>query len=61
MNSPLGIVLVIILVIILLGGGLPHVYHSAPWGPGYGFGNRGIGIVGVILIIVLILWLAGYL
>ena len=61
MNSPLGIVLVIILVIVLLGGGLPHFYSSAPWGPGYGFGNRGIGILGVILIIVVILWLAGYL
>jgi hypothetical protein len=61
MNSPLGIVLIIFLVIILLGGGLPHFYHSAPWGPGYGWGNGGIGLLGVVLIIVVILALTGYL
>jgi Protein of unknown function (DUF3309) len=55
--SPLGLILVVILVIILLGGIGPHFYQGAPWRPGYGLGNGGIGIVGVVLIIVLILWL----
>ena len=59
--STLGIVLVVILVIVLIGGGLPHLYHSAPWGPGYGFGNAGLGGIGTILIILLILALLGYL
>jgi Protein of unknown function (DUF3309) len=59
-NSPLGIILVVILLFVLLGGFVPHVYTGAPWQPGYGFGNRGIGVVGVILIVVLILWLMGY-
>ena len=57
--SPLGLILVVILVIILLGGIGPHFYQGAPWGPGYGFGTGGIGVVGIILIIVLILWLTG--
>jgi hypothetical protein len=55
--SPLGLILVVILVAVLLGGVGPHFYQGAPWRPGYGFGNPGIGIVGVILIIVLVLWL----
>lgn len=56
MNSPLGIIVVIILVIVLLGGVGPHFYNDAPWQPGYGYGNRGIGVIGVILIIVVV-WL----
>jgi Protein of unknown function (DUF3309) len=55
--SPLGLILIVILVIVLLGGIGPHFYTGAPWRPGYGFGNGGIGVVGVVLIIVLILWL----
>jgi hypothetical protein len=55
--SPLGLILVVILVIVLLGGIGPHFYTGAPWRPGYGFGNGGISVVGVVLIIVLILWL----
>jgi hypothetical protein len=61
MSNPLGIILVVILVLILLGGIGPHFYSGAPWQPGYGYGNRGIGVVGVILIVCLILWLMGYL
>jgi hypothetical protein len=60
MSSPLGIVLVVILILVLLGGVGPHFYTGAPWQPGYGFGNRGIGVIGVILIVILILWLMGY-
>jgi Protein of unknown function (DUF3309) len=55
--SPLGLIIIVILVIVLLGGIGPHFYTGAPWRPGYGFGNGGIGVVGVVLIIVLILWL----
>jgi hypothetical protein len=57
----LGTILIIVLIIILLGGFAPHVYSAAPWRPGYGFGNGGIGILGVILIIVVIAALLGYL
>jgi hypothetical protein len=60
MRSPLGIVLVVILVLVLLGGIGPRFYQGAPWQPGYGFGNGGMGILGVILVVVLILWLLGY-
>jgi hypothetical protein len=42
---------------VLLGGIGPHFYQGAPWRPGYGLGNPGIGVVGVVLIIVLVLWL----
>jgi hypothetical protein len=54
--SPLGIVLVVILIIILLGGvggdriGLPY---------GYGAGHYGIGIVGILLIVLVVLLLMG--
>ena len=57
--SPIGLILLVILILILVGGVGPHFYSSAPWGPGYGFGNGGIGVIGVILIIVLILWAMG--
>jgi hypothetical protein len=60
MSNPLGIILVVILILVLLGGVGPHFYHAAPWQPGYGFGNRGISVIGVILIVLLILWAMGY-
>ena len=52
-------IVVVILIIILLGGVGPTFYQGAPRGPGYGFGNSGLGVLGVILIIVLILALLG--
>jgi hypothetical protein len=58
--SPLGLVLVVILVIVLLGGIGPHYYTAAPWRPGYGGGWGVNGIVGIILIVVLIMLLTGY-
>lgn len=57
--SPLGLILVVILVIVLLGGVGPYFHEGTPWRPGYGFGTGGIGVVGIILIIVLILILTG--
>jgi hypothetical protein len=60
MNSPLGIVIIVILVLILLGGVGPHYYTAAPWRPGYGGGWGVNGIIGVVLIIVLILILLGH-
>jgi hypothetical protein len=55
----LGTLLIIILIIILIGGVGPHFYSGAPWQPGYGFGNGGIGLVGVLLIVVIVLLLTG--
>ena len=56
--STLGVILVGILVVILLGGlGAPYV--NPGWQRGYGAGNAGIGVIGVILIVVLILVLSG--
>jgi hypothetical protein len=58
--SPLGLILLIILILVLFGGFAPHFYQGAPWQPGYGFGNTGIGIVGILLIILVVLLLSGY-
>jgi hypothetical protein len=58
--SPLGLILIVVLIVVLLGGVGPTFYSGAPWGPGYGLGNRGIGLLGIILIVVVILWVAGY-
>jgi Protein of unknown function (DUF3309) len=52
--SPLGIVIVIILIIILVGG-LP----TWPYMSGYNYGYYPSGIVGVILLIIIILLLTG--
>ena len=48
MNSPLGLILVVILVIALLGGlgGGTYIHN---WGYGYGAGHYGVGGIGVIL------------
>lgn len=54
--SPLGIVIVVILVIVLLGGVGPYFHSGLPYRPGYGYGNGGIGIIGILLIIALV-WL----
>jgi hypothetical protein len=55
----LGTILVIILIIVLLGGIGPHFYSGAPWQPGYGFGNGGISVVGITLVILVVLLLTG--
>ena len=57
--SPLGLILLIILIVVLLGGIGPHFYSGAPWRPGYGWGTPGIGIVGILLIILIVLLLSG--
>ncbi len=50
----LGMILLIVLVIALLGG-----FTGVVGGYGYGFGHRGVGLLGTVLIIVLILVLLG--
>ncbi len=50
--SPLGLVLLIVVIILLLGAA-PVWPHSQPWGYGPS------GVLGVILIVVLILVLLG--
>jgi Protein of unknown function (DUF3309) len=50
----LGTILVIILIIFLLGG-----FSGRFGGPGYGYGHRGNGLIGIILIIVVVLLLSG--
>jgi hypothetical protein len=57
--STLGLVLLIILIVILLGGVGPHFYQGAPWPAGYGWGNGGIGLIGILLIVVIVLLLTG--
>lgn len=52
MPSPLGIVLLIVLVIVLFGA-LPVWPHAAAWGPWPS------GIAGIVLLILIVLLLAG--
>lgn len=59
MRSPLGIIVLIILVIILFGGVAGPRFNPS-WQYGYGYGTGGLGVIGVILVIFLILWLVGY-
>jgi uncharacterized membrane protein len=54
--SPLGLVLVVILVLVLLGG-LGGERWGVPYG--YGGGHYGVGLVGVLLIIIIVLLLTG--
>jgi hypothetical protein len=58
--SPLGIILLIVLIVILFGGISPHFYQGAPWGPGYGWGYGGIGLIGILLIVLLVLLVSGH-
>jgi hypothetical protein len=53
-SMSLGLILVIILIIFLLGG-----FSGRFGGYGYGFGHGGVGLLGVLLIIVVVLMLAG--
>ena len=48
----LGTILVIMLVIFLLGG-----FSGRFGGPGYGFGHRGNGLIGILLVVVIVLLL----
>ncbi len=50
----IGTLLLIVLIIFLLGG-----FSGRFGGPGYGYGNRGNGLIGVLLIIVIVLLLTG--
>jgi uncharacterized protein (DUF697 family) len=56
--SPIGIVLVVLLILILFGA-VGGPYLGASWTTGYGYSYGGVGVIGVILIIVLILALTG--
>ena len=56
--SPLGVVLIAILLLVLFGG-LGGPRFGAPWQYGYGFGNSGVGLVTVLLIVVVVLLLTG--
>lgn len=47
--------LLLIVLIILLVGGLPHWPHTSAWGYGY----WPSGIVGVLLVVLLVLFLMG--
>ena len=59
MRSPIGVVVLVILVLILLGGvGGPYVRPN--WQYGYGYGNFGVGWLGAVVVIFLILWLLGF-
>jgi hypothetical protein len=52
--SPLGLILLIVLVIFLLGG-----FSGRFGGYGYGYGHSGIGIIGIIVIVIVVLMLLG--
>jgi len=52
--SPLGLILVIILIIFLLGG-----FSGRFRGYGYGYGHRGIGVLGNRSDLLLVLLLMG--
>jgi hypothetical protein len=52
--SPLGIILVVILIIFLAGG-----FSCRFGGYGYGFGHGGVGLPAILLIIVVVLLLTG--
>ncbi len=49
-----GLILIILLVIFLLGG-----FSGRLGGYGYGFGHRGVGLIGFVLIVVVVLLLMG--
>jgi uncharacterized protein DUF3309 len=52
--SPLGLILLVVLVIFLLGG-----FSGRFGGYGYGYGHGGVGLIGIILIIIVVLMLLG--
>ena len=50
----IGLILVILLVIFLAGG-----FSGRFGGYGYGYGNRGVGVLGTVLIAVVVLMVLG--
>jgi uncharacterized protein DUF3309 len=50
----LGTILIIIVILYLLGG-----WSGRIGGYGYGLGHSGMGLGGVVLVVLLILWLLG--
>jgi hypothetical protein len=52
--SPLGLIVLVVLVIFLLGG-----FSGRFGGYGYGYGHGGIGTIGIILIVIVVLMLLG--
>jgi hypothetical protein len=56
--SPLGLILIIILIVVLAGG-VGGPYLGAPWQPGYGWGHSANGLIVFVLIVVVILWAMG--
>ena len=53
-------IIFIILILILLGG-VGGPYLGASWGPGYGGGLPVNGGIGLLLVVLVVLALAGYL
>jgi flagellin-like protein len=51
--------IIIIILIVLLVAGLPTWGYSRRWRGGRGYGYAPSGVLGLILLIVIILWLAG--
>lgn len=51
--------IIIVILIILLVAGLPTWGYTRSWRGGRGYGYAPSGILGLILLIVIILWLAG--
>lgn len=49
-------ILIVVLLVLLLVGGLPHWGHMAP----YNYGYYPSGVVSLLLIILLILLIVGY-
>jgi hypothetical protein len=54
--SPLGLILIVVLIALLAGGG--YGYRTGGWyvGPPYGYG---FGLVGIVLIVLVVLLLTG--
>ncbi len=50
----LGTILIILVLIFLLGG-----FSGRFGGYGYGMGHSGMGLGGVILVVLIVLWLVG--
>lgn len=51
---PLSLIVIILLVIFLLGG-----FSGRVGGYEYGYGHRGVGVIGIILLAVVVLLLMG--
>jgi amino acid transporter len=55
------ILIVIVCLLLLFGGGYGGRYYGQQsWGPQYANHGAGLGIVGVVILIVIVLFLLGY-